>query len=342
MFQRASIASTCRSCQTLDPSADRPSLHRFQSPHERPCIGAALLAAHELCRSSPLWVRCICACGGSNSLVEGPPGGLAAGSFGAIPSTLCHKQPCILAVGQKGLGRLDPPNESARGTRCRGGYSCRAATRHTRDLRHCTRMLVVRPFFGCADLAHTGAPWHTSVHVPLLMSCGLTPPSSGRPKGRFAPFAPPLMSNVRRHETDLSSLRRSGNQLFGQAIFGAVLAYQVPSLRRPIRGVGCSHAHTVRTEFSRRHDGRVLLAASPQLATPLGAGTSTCRGTTCPCGCATAQANRSVASKARVSSAHIRMAWRHCCVASCRSNRKPANSVTPNPSFKRTCLRHAA
>ena len=25
----------------------------------------------------------------------------------------------------------------------------------------------------------------------------LTPPSSGRPKGRFAPFAPPLMSNVR-------------------------------------------------------------------------------------------------------------------------------------------------
>ena len=27
--------------------------------------------------------------------------------------------------------------------------------------------------------------------------CGLTPPSSGRRKGRFAPFAPPLMSNVR-------------------------------------------------------------------------------------------------------------------------------------------------
>ena len=27
----------------------------------------------------------------------------------------------------------------------------------------------------------------------------LTPPSSGRPKGRFAPFAPPLMSNVRSH-----------------------------------------------------------------------------------------------------------------------------------------------
>ena len=28
-------------------------------------------------------------------------------------------------------------------------------------------------------------------------SCGLTPPSSGRSKGRFAPFGPPLMSNVR-------------------------------------------------------------------------------------------------------------------------------------------------
>ena len=34
----------------------------------------------------------------------------------------------------------------------------------------------------------------------MLQSCAhvrLTPPSSGRPKGRFAPFAPPLMSNVR-------------------------------------------------------------------------------------------------------------------------------------------------
>ena len=28
-------------------------------------------------------------------------------------------------------------------------------------------------------------------------TCRLTPPSSGRPKGRCAPFAPPLMSNVR-------------------------------------------------------------------------------------------------------------------------------------------------
>ena len=32
---------------------------------------------------------------------------------------------------------------------------------------------------------------------PMPPQCGLTPPSSGRPKGRFAPFGPPLMSNVR-------------------------------------------------------------------------------------------------------------------------------------------------
>jgi len=32
---------------------------------------------------------------------------------------------------------------------------------------------------------------------------GLTPPSSGRSKGRYAPFGPPLMSNVRRHEAGL-------------------------------------------------------------------------------------------------------------------------------------------
>jgi hypothetical protein len=33
------------------------------------------------------------------------------------------------------------------------------------------------------------------------MVWGLTLPSSGRRKGRFAPFAPPLMSNVRAHRT---------------------------------------------------------------------------------------------------------------------------------------------
>ena len=35
----------------------------------------------------------------------------------------------------------------------------------------------------------------------VCVSWRLTPPSSGRPKGRFAPFAPPLMSNVRPPKT---------------------------------------------------------------------------------------------------------------------------------------------
>ena len=35
-------------------------------------------------------------------------------------------------------------------------------------------------------------------HRPIIAYVSLTPPSSGRPKGRCAPFAPPLMSNVRR------------------------------------------------------------------------------------------------------------------------------------------------
>ena len=32
--------------------------------------------------------------------------------------------------------------------------------------------------------------------MPACPACRLTPPSSGRSKGRFAPFGPPLMSNV--------------------------------------------------------------------------------------------------------------------------------------------------
>ena len=41
------------------------------------------------------------------------------------------------------------------------------------------------------------SPLAPSVHP----NRGLTLPSSGRSKGRFAPFGPPLMSNVRRHRT---------------------------------------------------------------------------------------------------------------------------------------------
>ena len=41
--------------------------------------------------------------------------------------------------------------------------------------------------------------------------CGLTLPSSGRPKGRFAPFAPPLMSNVGPHE-NLTQVATEGSR----------------------------------------------------------------------------------------------------------------------------------
>ena len=37
----------------------------------------------------------------------------------------------------------------------------------------------------------------------MAVRCGLTPPSSGRSKGRSAPFGPPLMSNVRFREVQI-------------------------------------------------------------------------------------------------------------------------------------------
>jgi hypothetical protein len=52
----------------------------------------------------------------------------------------------------------------------------------------------------------------------------LTPPSSGRPKGRFAPFGPPLMSNVRHHQEHMSSwLRRVYHWLAEVPTFWAFL-----------------------------------------------------------------------------------------------------------------------
>ena len=52
-------------------------------------------------------------------------------------------------------------------------------------------------FGPAAVLSHTRA-WSCSLPQALRLpgSRRLTPPSSGRPKGRFAPFGPPLMSNV--------------------------------------------------------------------------------------------------------------------------------------------------
>ena len=46
--------------------------------------------------------------------------------------------------------------------------------------------------------------------------CRLTPPSSGRPKGRFAPFAPPLMSNVRFREVRIPNWQSAGSSRFSQ------------------------------------------------------------------------------------------------------------------------------
>jgi len=42
-----------------------------------------------------------------------------------------------------------------------------------------------------------------------LQACRLTPPSSGQPKGRFAPFGLPLMSNVRRLDSGSTKVPRS-------------------------------------------------------------------------------------------------------------------------------------
>ena len=46
----------------------------------------------------------------------------------------------------------------------------------------------------------SGVAFAQMPHAIIGAACGLTPPSSGRAKGRFAPFGPPLMSNVRAHE----------------------------------------------------------------------------------------------------------------------------------------------
>ena len=84
----------------------------------------------------------------------------------------------------------------ARGPCCSRKLLCSCRTRpcgvpQCRDRRPCHRQRirprnVVSPRPGCQN-----APCSERRH--------LTPPSSGRSKGRFAPFGPPLMSNVRPH-----------------------------------------------------------------------------------------------------------------------------------------------
>ena len=50
-----------------------------------------------------------------------------------------------------------------------------------------------------------------------IEACHLTPPSSGRSKGRFAPFGPPLMSNVRSRRTQMPRITADPSLLSVQA-----------------------------------------------------------------------------------------------------------------------------
>ena len=73
------------------------------------------------------------------------------------------------------------------------------------DFRH----RIIGGFFSCVATsigARRLCSWHSSIlglaraGRAQCRAWKLTPPSSGRRKGRCAPFAPPLMSNVRPHE----------------------------------------------------------------------------------------------------------------------------------------------
>ena len=77
-----------------------------------------------------------------------------------------------------------------------------AAPRAARALRRSQRRSVATS--ASAGLASSAQLSHLSHGISATVSLAwrLTPPSSGRPKGRFAPFAPPLMSNVRSHCAD--------------------------------------------------------------------------------------------------------------------------------------------
>ena len=111
----------------------------------------------------------------------------------------------------------------------------------------------------------------------------LTPPSSGRPKGRFAPFAPPLMSNVRPRKALALPLRSTPPASSHSARLHLSLAAR--SREGPARGVRacraccrCLRARIpVRTTRARRpwarfgsHGGVFTLASQPtSTAAPL-------------------------------------------------------------------------
>ena len=74
--------------------------------------------------------------------------------------------------------------------RCRGRSRCSAAAQRPRRQGGSAR--------GCSA-RRPGSHSSTSLACGGIAARRLTPPSSGRSKGRFAPFGPPLMSNVRPH-----------------------------------------------------------------------------------------------------------------------------------------------
>jgi hypothetical protein len=68
-------------------------------------------------------------------------------------------------------------------------------------------------------------------------------PSSGRPKGRFAPFGPPLMSNVGRHKSMIASAPIANPKTQRLAALGVLVIGVVALLVLPMVGVVLARFH---------------------------------------------------------------------------------------------------
>ena len=107
---------------------------------------------------------------------------------------VCRVQGCLFG-GRVLRGRFRRRNvcrRNANSTRL-GSSSSRRSIQHALGRQH-RRVLLAVGVLALTRIKYLGASRCPS---------GLTPPSSGRLKGRFAPFAPPLMSNVRSRQTRL-------------------------------------------------------------------------------------------------------------------------------------------
>ena len=112
------------------------------------------------------------------------------------------------------------------------------------------------PHLGLHLLANARPRSVAQIHITLLRQAAawrrLTPPSSGRSKGRFAPFGPPLMSNVRRHQPD----RLCGTQATRHAFLGiAWRSYLRHAPRRQLELAACPfpRSQSSRSSPSSRH-----------------------------------------------------------------------------------------